>query len=654
MGKVWNKLGGRGRTSQIEKWKETTWLLTLQPNKIVSKTKKRKAENIFIQDQVKKIARLQENLENYQAANSKLEKAEKENKQLATTLGPKITKHNKSWSQYRSKQKKQIANDVCTALKFTEKTHFRLKNIHMQNIETNEMLSIHQDGSTTSIKPQLSENKGTVIKQTLYVKERFNISDEAYHELCMVHPSLPRWSTLNKTSKDMSCNSAIFAIPGPIVGVQQSLKSRLTIRLQQMVKINPSLVNESSINVKITGDGTQVSRSMHILVLAFTILDGNANPNSPSGNHTIAMLNAQEKYEHLSHAVKDIANEIESIQSITIDGHEFNIQFFLGADMKFLAICLGIQAANAKYSCIWCKCPAGERYDISKSWCSIEDGKRTVAEIQTLALANKKAKYGCIHQPLFPSISIDRVIPDILHLFLRISDVLINLLILDLRRMDGIEKLKNNEFNQTATQQLVTYITYLNQCCKIPFHMYTDKDSKILKWRDLTGPEKLKLFKAIKIPELFPRLINANDIQILWDTFKQMYELLWSSKNMDEQEIKGFTKKATSWITLFTSIYQTKNVTPYMHVLVAHVPQLLKDFGSLAKFSQQGLEKLNDEITKAYFKSTNHRNEEALKQIMLKLNRLEELIDQQHFRTKQTHICSTCKEIGHNKRTCPH
>ena len=81
--------------------------------------------------------------------------------------------------------------------------------------------------------------------------------------------------------------------------------------------------------------------------------------------------------------------------------------------------------------------------------------------------------------------------------------------------MDGIEKLKNNEFNQSATQQLDTYITYLNESCKIPFHMYTDKDSRILKWRDLTDPEKLKLFKAIKIPELFSSLINASDIQIL-------------------------------------------------------------------------------------------------------------------------------------------
>ena len=65
-----------------------------------------------------------------------------------------------------------------------------------------------------------------------------------------------------------------------------------------------------------------------------------------------------------------------------------------------------------------------------------------------------------------------------------------------------------------------------------------------------------------------------------------------------------------------------------MHILVAHVPKFLKDIGSLAPYSQQGLEKLNDDITKDYFKSTNHRNKGALSQFMLKLNRLEELTDQ--------------------------
>ena len=53
-----------------------------------------------------------------------------------------------------------------------------------------------------------------------------------------------------------------------------------------------------------------------------------------------------------------------------------------------------------------------------------------------------------------------------------------------------------------------------------------------------------------------------------------------------------------------------KNVTPYMHVLVAHLPKLMKDHGNIRMFSQQGLEKLNDDITKDYFKSTNHKSGE--------------------------------------------
>ena len=155
------------------------------------------------------------------------------------------------------------------------------------------------------------------------------------------------------------------------------------------------------------------------------------------------------------------------------------------------------------------------------------------------------------------------------------------------------------------------------------------------------------------MPELFPTLNKVEDIQKLWDGLSSIYKLLWLPKNMNEKEIDDFTNKVTTWMTLFTSVYHTRHVTPYMHILSVHIPSLLRDTGSLAKFSQQGLEKLNDDLTKDYFKSTNHRNEEALKQIMSKLNRLEELTDGQYFRTKHKHICSNCDTAGHNKRTCP-
>ena len=78
-------------------------------------------------------------------------------------------------------------------------------------------------------------------------------------------------------------------------------------------------------------------------------------------------------------------------------------------------------------------------------------------------------------------------------------------------------------------------------------------------------------------------------------------------------------------MSLFTSVYQTENVTPYLHVLVSHMPEFLKLYGSISPFSQQGLEKLNDNITKSYFRSTNHRDISSLHQLLLKLNHIEEV-----------------------------
>ena len=57
---------------------------------------------------------------------------------------------------------------------------------------------------------------------------------------------------------------------------------------------------------------------------------------------------------------------------IVIDGTEYTIEWFLGADLKFLALCTGVGAANSKYACIWCKCPSEDRHNITKKW-SVND-----------------------------------------------------------------------------------------------------------------------------------------------------------------------------------------------------------------------------------------------------------------------------------------
>lgn len=63
-----------------------------------------------------------------------------------------------------------------------------------------------------------------------------------------------------------------------------------------------------------------------------------------------------------------------------------------------------------------------------------------------------------------------------------------------------------------------------------------------------------------------------------------------------------FAEDAKSWQSKFLQVhvYQTKNITPYMHAFVAHVPEFLKIHGAIAPYTQQGLEKLNDSLTQFF------------------------------------------------------
>ena len=84
-----------------------------------------------------------------------------------------------------------------------------------------------------------------------------------------------------------------------------------------------------------------------------------------------------------------------------------------------------------------------------------------------------------------------------------------------------------------------------------------------------------------------------------------------------------------------------------------HVLEFIKLYGSLLSFTQQGLEKLNDNrSTKDFQRASNHRKIESLKQMLEKRNRIEILEDDGHVRAKHIQTCSRCKMIGHNKRSC--
>ena len=68
--------------------------------------------------------------------------------------------------------------------------------------------------------------------------------------------------------------------------------------------------------------------------------------------------------------------------------------------------------------------------------------------------------------------------------------------------------------------ELITvYENFLKESCKINFHMIQDKHTKEMKWRDLSGSEKLTSFAKINIPEIFPAVPQSANIQKLWSNF---------------------------------------------------------------------------------------------------------------------------------------
>ena len=362
----------------------------------------------------------------------------------------------------------------------------------------------------------------------------------------------------------------------------------------------------------------------------------------------MAIFKEPESYTSMQACLSD---EAESLASITIDGVTFEIEYYLGGDWKFLAMATGIDSATSTYACIWCKCPRAERANTTKKW-SITDtskGARTIEENVQLG-GRSTAKFNVSHVPLFPKIPLTRVIVDNLHMFLRVSDVLIDLFIVELRALDRINqvtKLKSMEH----LAHLLRFEKSVKELGVSGYSFWIGRESRKLKWRSFTGPEKLKVLSLV---ELFFEVENVKEIQALWREFIQVNESLSvKPENMQSNHAETFEEKARTFVRSFNDQYTTKHVTPYMHCMMNHVAEFMKLHGSILPFTQQGLEKYNDTMTKDYFRATSHKGEQCLIQILQKQNKMELLEARRSKRAKKHDItCSNCKLDGHNRLTC--
>lgn len=134
----------------------------------------------------------------------------------------------------------------------------------------------------------------------LFLKDRFCLSDEAYHELSMLTADVPRSHRVKAMAKKINSKSVIHSTPNNSIGVQQSLNTCLRLRLDQLLSDKPdlksALIDGKTLRIKLSGDGTSLARSMHVINFTFTMLVEERHC-SAAGNHLLAILKEPEKYE---------------------------------------------------------------------------------------------------------------------------------------------------------------------------------------------------------------------------------------------------------------------------------------------------------------------------------------------------------------------
>ena len=96
-----------------------------------------------------------------------------------------------------------------------------------------------------------------------------------------------------------------------------------------------------TVRVKLSGDGTNIGKRLHVVNFGFTLLDEGCKAWSCEGNHCLAIIKQPEKYEAMKNALGDVIDQVERLKFVTVNEQKYNVKFYLGGDWKFLAMATG-------------------------------------------------------------------------------------------------------------------------------------------------------------------------------------------------------------------------------------------------------------------------------------------------------------------------
>ena len=255
MGQALSRCNSQQKQRLLNKWKESEWVVSLKPLEIKSSLCKEKArlseEVARLQtekkkleagvsavkadaiDMERKVCVLESELANEKDKVKGLERQVLAERSVNLTSSTSKRKR-KSWDDCSSRQKKRRIEDIKEKIAKVDDDDFEVTEITLRS-KTNGETKVVKTPAGHLQEKENRQDALTVISQVLYAKDRYGISNTAYHELSMLNPSLPRTNQLCKHTKELNQQWKIDAAPGDKKGVQQSLSSHLTERVKVLV-----------------------------------------------------------------------------------------------------------------------------------------------------------------------------------------------------------------------------------------------------------------------------------------------------------------------------------------------------------------------------------------------------------------------------------
>ncbi|GET61508.1 hypothetical protein GLOIN_2v1474533 [Rhizophagus irregularis DAOM 181602=DAOM 197198] len=365
--------------------------------------------------------------------------------------------------------------------------------------------------------------------------DKGHISREAYRSLARIEPNIPREGAVSdarqrinsEMKKVISLTLVNLSQPTVFDPITEEPDITNNIIITNMLEsigkegqrrvtdilnyIVPSYIKQgilipevSTLHIQISGDGRNVGRKVKHVMIVMTLLNNLSGLQKLENYYTLVLYLGAETYESLKNVLVPLISDLCNLKKNgfnQIDGNHWPVELYFSSDWKFLAICLGIKAANAQYFCPWCDCR--------------KDEINTKSKIINKSMDNIKKNYnqtnGHVKEPLFHMIPLKNWVCD---------------------EDEEIWKIK---------------ILSEMQRLKISFYFWREKTNNNLSYTLLMGPDKLKILKEFDLSAVFQSKTRAEQIRALWNQFYKLYLLMQDKTTTKET----FCHESQAWLDEF-------------------------------------------------------------------------------------------------------